>query len=55
MSKLLETALPIVPDQYEAETWSRIVRELEMALTRVDFPENVSVKDDTDGINWFID
>tara|TARA_R110002020_G_scaffold457209_1_gene674042 strand:- start:267 stop:434 length:168 start_codon:yes stop_codon:yes gene_type:complete len=55
MARLLDHSMPMVPDQYDPDTFSRIMRDLEMALTKTDLPAIVSGKDDTNGINWFMD
>jgi hypothetical protein len=55
MARLLDHAMPMAPDQYDADIFTRILRDLEMALTKTDLPAVVSGKDDTNGINWFMD
>ena len=47
--------MPMAPDQYDADTFVRILRDLEMALTKIDFPAVVSGEDDDNGKNWFMD
>ena len=41
MAKLLDHAMPMAPEDYDADTFVRILRDLEMALTKTDFPEVV--------------
>ncbi len=55
MSSLLDHSMPMAPDEYDADTFVRILRDLEMALTKIDFPSVVSGEDDTNGLNWFMD
>ena len=55
MASLLDNSMPLAPDQYDADTFARILRDLEMALTKIDFPAVVSGEDDTNGLNWFMD
>ena len=55
MAKLLDHSMPMAPDQYDADTIVRILRDLEMALTKIDFPAVVSGEDDANGKNWFMD
>ncbi len=55
MTSLLDHAFPLVPATYDADTFSRIMRDLEMALTKIDFPAIVSGDDETKGINWFLE
>jgi len=55
MARLLDHSMPMVPDQYDADIFTRIMRDLEMALTKTDLPAIVSGEDDTRGISWFMD
>ena len=55
MASLLAHNFPEVPEPYDAEVFARIMRDLEMALTKVEFPEVVSGQDDTNAITWFIE
>tara|TARA_R110000787_G_scaffold199385_1_gene310472 strand:- start:141 stop:308 length:168 start_codon:yes stop_codon:yes gene_type:complete len=55
MVSLLDHSMPMAPDEYDPDTFVRILRDLEMALTKIDFPAVVSGQDDTNGMNWFMD
>jgi|TARA_R110000824_G_scaffold31270_1_gene101914 hypothetical protein len=55
MAKLLDHSMPMAPDQYDTDTFVRILRDLEMALTKIDFPAVVSGEDDTNGVAWFME
>jgi|TARA_R100000995_G_C3464208_1_gene114785 hypothetical protein len=55
MVKLLDHAMPMAPDSYDTDTFVRILRDLEMALTKMDFPSVVSGEDDDNGKTWFMD
>ena len=55
MSSLLDHAFPLVPATYDQDTFSRILRDLEMALTKIDFPAVVSGEDETKGYSWFFE
>jgi len=55
MASLLDHAFPLVPETYNQETFIRIMRDLEMALTKFDFPAVMSGEDDTKGFSWFMD
>ena len=55
MASFLAHYFPEVPETYDAEVFARIMRDLEMALTKVEFPEVVSGQDDTNAITWFIE
>ena len=45
----------MAPDLYDPDAFVRILRDLEMALTKMDFPSVVSGEDDTNGVTWFMD
>ena len=55
MALLLNHSLPNVPDEYDPDDFTRIMRDIEIALTKLDFPVRVSGKDDTNGIAWFME
>ncbi len=55
MPKLLDHSMPLAPETYDVEGFSRILRDIEMALTKVDFPSVVSGEDDDNGKTWFMD
>ena len=54
MVKLLDHTIPTAPDEYDPDTFSIILRDLEQALTRLDFPIQVSGLDETLGMSWFL-
>ena len=54
MASLLDNSMPLAPDQYEPEIFVRILKDIEMALTKIEFPAVVSGEDDTNGMNWFM-
>ena len=47
--------MPTPPQEYDADVFIRILRDLEMALTKMDFPAVVSGEDDDNGKSWFMD
>jgi hypothetical protein len=55
MALLLDQTLPLVPSDYDPLVFGRIVREVEIALTKVEFPAVVSSEDDVQGFSWFMD
>ena len=55
MAKLLDHAMPMAPDAYDADTFARIIRDLEMALTKMDFPAVISGEDDNNAMAWFME
>jgi hypothetical protein len=55
MASLLDHNFPSIPKEYDQRTFTRILRDLEMALTKIDFPAVVSGEDDTKAISWFME
>ena len=55
MASLLDHNFPMVPVTYDQDTFARIMRDLEMALTKIDFPAVVSGEDETKGYSWFFE
>jgi hypothetical protein len=55
VAKILDHSMPLAPAQYDVDTFTRILRDLEMALTKTDLPSVVSGEDDTNGVTWFMD
>jgi len=55
VASLLDHAFPIVPEEYDFNTFASIMRDLEMALTKFDFPAVMSGEDDTKGFSWFME
>ena len=55
MASLLDHAFPLVPTTYDQETFIRIMRDLEMSLTKIDFPAVISGEDDTKALTWFME
>jgi hypothetical protein len=54
MASLLDHNFPLVPATYDQDTFSRIMRDLEMALTKFDFPAVITGEDETNAKNWFL-
>jgi|TARA_R100001594_G_scaffold136176_1_gene178366 hypothetical protein len=55
MVQLLDHTMPLAPEEYDPIIFMRILRDLEMALTKIDFPATVSGQDETNGIAWFME
>jgi len=55
VGKILDTALPLVPEEYSFDMMVRLVSTLEAALTKTDLPAIIRGEDETNGINWFMD
>ena len=54
MPKLLDQAMPLAPDEYDPDTFVLILRDLERALTKIDFPDVISGEDDDNGKGGFL-
>ena len=55
MAKLLDTALPLAPQEHDFDTMVLLLGTLENALTKTEIPAVISGLDDTNGISWFMD
>ena len=53
MVKLLEQSMPLAPSEYDESTFVRILRDIEMALTKIEFPVEVTGEEESHGILWF--
>ncbi len=54
MAKLLDHNLPQVPDTYDADTFEMILRDIDISLTKVDFPAVIEGRDDARSMAWFL-
>lgn len=55
MAKLLDHSFPDASIEYDANVLQRILRDIEMALTRIEFPSEVEGKDENKALTWFMD
>jgi hypothetical protein len=55
MARLLEHSFPDAPVQYDQNTWRRILRDIEMSLSKLEFPSQIEGKDENKALTWFID
>ena len=55
MARLLDHSFPDAPDQYDHNTYQRILRDIEMALSKTEFPLEVEGKADNKAITWFME
>jgi hypothetical protein len=53
MAKLLDHSFPDAPKDYDPDTMQRILRDMEMALTKMEFPTKIEGKDENDALTWF--
>ena len=54
MAKILEQSLPTAPLEYDAGIYQRVLSDLEMSLTKINFPAVVSGEDDANALAWFL-
>jgi hypothetical protein len=54
MGKLLDHSFPDAPIEYEPNTIQRILRDIEMSLSKVDFPSKVEGEDENRALTWFM-
>ena len=55
MVKLLEQSMPLAPSEYDESTFVRILRDLELALTKIEFPSMITSEDDNNSLTWFME
>jgi|TARA_R110000803_G_scaffold70348_1_gene133170 hypothetical protein len=55
MGSLLDHSFPDAPMVYEPETYQRILRDIEMALTKKEFPVEIEGKDQSRALSWFFE
>lgn len=53
MGKLLDHSFPDAPKEYDPDTMQRILRDTEIALTKMDFPTKIEGKDENEALTWF--
>ena len=53
MAKLLEQSFADAPDEYDVITFQRILRDIEVALTKKEFPQEVESLDGSWSVSWF--
>ena len=54
MAKLLEQSFADAPDDYDVITFQRILRDIEVALTKKEFPQEVESLDGSRSVSWFL-
>ena len=55
MVKLLDHSFPDATTDYDADTLQRILRDIEMALTKMEFPAEIEGKDENKALTWFME
>jgi|TARA_R100001086_G_scaffold239299_1_gene164612 hypothetical protein len=54
MAKLLDHSFPDAPQEYDPLTFQRILRDIEIALSKMEFPLEIDGKDESRALTWFI-
>tara|TARA_R110000787_G_scaffold58733_1_gene133452 strand:- start:3840 stop:4007 length:168 start_codon:yes stop_codon:yes gene_type:complete len=55
MASLLDHTFPNATTEYDPDAMQRILRDIEMALTKMEFPSEIEGKDDNKAITWFME
>jgi preprotein translocase subunit SecE len=53
MAKLLDHSFPDATVEYNTEAMQRFFRDIEIALTKIEFPTRVEGIDENQAITWF--
>jgi hypothetical protein len=53
MAKLLDHSFPDAPESYNVDTFQRVFRDIEISLTKMEFPAEIEGKDENDALTWF--
>mgnify|MGYP003108761674 CR=1 FL=1 len=53
MAKLLDHSFADATLEYDPDATQRVYRDIEMALTRMEFPQRIEGKDENQAITWF--
>jgi hypothetical protein len=53
MARLLDHSFPDASTEYDQEATQRFHRDIEMALTKIEFPTIIEGKDENKAITWF--
>jgi|TARA_R110000823_G_scaffold272527_2_gene391813 hypothetical protein len=55
MGSLLDHSFPDAPNAYDQALFQRILRDIEMALTKKEFPVEIEGKDNSRALSWFFE
>jgi|TARA_R100001530_G_scaffold13349_1_gene12353 hypothetical protein len=53
MAKLLDHSFPDVTNEYDPNMLQRFLRDIEMALTKMEFPTIIAGQDEERALTWF--
>mgnify|MGYP003125686744 FL=1 len=55
MVKLLEQSMPLAPSEYDESAFVRILRDLELGLTKIEITSKITSEDDNNSLTWFME
>lgn len=55
MAKLLDHSFPDAPIEYDPNTWQRVLRDIEISLSKMEFPARIEGKDENEALTWFFE
>jgi len=54
MGRLLDHSFPDAPVDYEYSIFQRILRDMEISLTKKEIPSEIEGKDENNALTWFL-
>jgi hypothetical protein len=54
MARLLDHSFPDAPPEYDPDIWQRVLRDVEISLTKTELPLRVEGKDENSALTWFM-
>lgn len=54
MARLLDHSFPDAPVEYNSDIWQRVLRDIEISLTKTELPLQVEGKDENAAVTWFM-
>ena len=54
MARLLDHSFPDAPLEYNSDVWQRVLRDIEISLTKTELPLQVEGKDENAAVTWFM-
>jgi len=54
MARLLDHSFPDAPTEYDPDIWQRVLRDVEISLTKTELPLQVEGKDENNALTWFM-
>jgi len=54
MARLLDHSFPDAPTEYDPDIWQRVLRDVEISLTKSEIPLQIEGKDENAAVTWFM-